>query len=382
MCSLIYLIITGLLFVLYATAILMYRAWFIKLKQFQVPASYTPSTSFSIIIPARDESKNIVLCLQSILDNDYPDHLYEIIVVDDHSVDDTSLLIQQLQTKHPNLRLIRLADEIDGQILNAYKKKAIEKAIGLSNNQWIITTDADCFTKQEWLKNFDAYIQKTNHVLVAAPVVFIKENNVLSMFQYIDFLSLQGITAASVSAGFHTMCNGANLAYQKAAFNAVDGFKDIDHIASGDDMFLMNKIKKQYPDGLGYLFAEKATVSTHPMPSWKAFLNQRIRWASKADKLKDRSVLLVLVLVYLFNLLIFLMPLIAIFNHSFIVYCLIALLLKTVIELSFAIPVGRFFGQSFVWWFPLLQPIHIAYTVLAGWLGKFGSYKWKGRKVK
>ena len=370
------------MFLLYATAILMYRAWFIKLKQFKIPASYTPSNSFSIIIPARDESTNIINCLHTIFDNDYPENLYEIIVVDDHSIDDTSLLVQQLQSNHSNILLIRLADEIDGQLLNAYKKKAIEKAIALSKHEWIITTDADCFTKKHWLKNFDAYIQDTNHVLVAAPVVFMKENNVLSMFQYIDFLSLQGITAASVSAGFHTMCNGANLAYQKAAFNAVDGFKDIDHLASGDDMFLMNKIKKEFPYGLGYLFTEQATVSTHPMPTWKAFLNQRIRWASKADKLKDKSVLLVLILVYLFNLLIFLMPLMAIFNTSFIIYCLIALLLKTVIELSFAIPVGRFFGQSFVWWFPFLQPIHIAYTVLAGWLGKFGSYKWKGRKVK
>ncbi len=382
MWSLIYLLVLGFLFVLYASAILMYRYWFVKLKQFVVPSNFTPQTSFSILIPARNEEDNIVDCLTSILSNHYPKDLYEIIVIDDHSTDNTSLLVQQLQAVNSNVRLLRLADEIDGQLLNAYKKKAIEKAIGIATKDWIITTDADCFTPKEWLRNFAAYIQETNHVLVAAPVVFFKKPNVLSMFQYIDFLSLQGITAASVSAGFHTMCNGANLAYQKDAFLAVDGFKDIDHIASGDDMFLMNKIKKQFPKGLGYLFAQKATVSTHPMPSWNAFLNQRIRWASKADKLKDKSVLLVLVLVYFFNLLIFLMPVMAFFNPSFIGYCLIALLLKTIIELSFALPVGRFFGQSFVWCFPLLQPIHIAYTVVAGWLGKFGSYKWKGRSVK
>ncbi len=382
MWSLIYLMVLGFLFVLYASAILMYRYWFVKLKQFVVPSNFTPQTSFSILIPARNEEDNIVDCLNSILNNHYPKDLYEIIVIDDHSTDNTSLLVQQLQATNSNVRLLRLADEIDGQLLNAYKKKAIEKAIGIATKDWIITTDADCFTSKEWLQNFAAYIQETNHVLVAAPVVFFKKPNVLSMFQYIDFLSLQGITAASVSAGFHTMCNGANLAYQKAAFLAVDGFKDIDHIASGDDMFLMNKIKKQFPKGLGYLFAQKATVSTHPMTSWNAFLNQRIRWASKADKLKDKSVLLVLVLVYFFNLLIFLMPVMAFFNPAFIGYCLTALLLKTIIELSFALPVGRFFGQSFVWWFPLLQPIHIAYTVVAGWLGKFGSYKWKGRSVK
>lgn len=382
MWSTIYLSILGFLFLLYATAILMYRYWFVKLKQYKVPEKFVPSTSFSIIIPARNESSNIVSCLQTIFNNDYPKELYEIIVVDDHSTDNTSALVQELQKTYSNLKLLRLADEIDGQLLNAYKKKAIEKAINLASKDWIITTDADCFMQKEWLRNFAAYIQETGHVLVAAPVVFLKENNVLSMFQYIDFLSLQGITAASVSAGFHTMCNGANLAYQKAAFNAVGGFRDIDHIASGDDMLLMNKIKKQYPDGLGYLYAQQATVATHPMPSWKAFLNQRVRWASKADQLKDKSVLLVLVLVYFFNLLIFLMPLMALFNIHYLLYCLIALLLKTVIELSFSIPVGRFFGQSFVWWFPLLQPIHITYTVVAGWLGKFGSYQWKGRNVK
>ena len=382
MWSTIYLSILGFLFLLYATAILMYRYWFVKLKQYKVPEKFVPSTSFSIIIPARNESSNIVSCLQTIFNNEYPIELYEIIVVDDHSTDNTSALVLELQKTYSNLKLLRLADEIDGQLLNAYKKKAIEKAINLASKDWIITTDADCFMQKEWLRNFAAYIQETGHVLVAAPVVFLKENNVLSMFQYIDFLSLQGITAASVSAGFHTMCNGANLAYQKAAFNAVGGFRDIDHIASGDDMLLMNKIKKQYPDGLGYLYAQQATVATHPMPSWKAFLNQRVRWASKADQLKDKSVLLVLVLVYFFNLLIFLMPLMALFNVHYLLYCLIALLLKTVIELSFSIPVGRFFGQSFVWWFPLLQPIHITYTVVAGWLGKFGSYQWKGRNVK
>lgn len=111
------------------------------------------------------------------------------------------------------------------------------------------------------------------------------------MFQYIDFVSLQGITAASVSAGFHAMCNGANLAYRKDVFYRVNGFKGIDNIASGDDMLLMNKIKHEFPNAIGFLFSKDAIVSTSPMPDWKAFFNQRIRWASKADKYKDKTVL-------------------------------------------------------------------------------------------
>jgi len=71
----------------------MYRYWFVKLKQFVVPANFSPQTSFSIIIPARNESNNIVGCLQSILNNNYPKDLYEIIVIDDHSTDNTSELV-------------------------------------------------------------------------------------------------------------------------------------------------------------------------------------------------------------------------------------------------------------------------------------------------
>lgn len=44
------------------------------------------------------------------------------------------------------------------------------------------------------------------------------------------------------------MCNGANLAYERKAFNEVNGFAGVDHIASGDDMLLMHKIGKQYPE--------------------------------------------------------------------------------------------------------------------------------------
>ena len=98
------------------------------------------------------------------------------------------------------------------------------------------------------------------------------------------------------------MCNGANLAYSKAIFYAVDGFKGIDNIASGDDMLLMDKIQKQYPGSIGFLFSDNSIVQTLPMPTWKDFINQRIRWASKAGKYKDIKIIAVLVLVYLFNL--------------------------------------------------------------------------------
>jgi cellulose synthase/poly-beta-1,6-N-acetylglucosamine synthase-like glycosyltransferase len=145
----------------------------------------------------------------------------------------------------------------------------------------------------------------------------------------------------------------------------------------------MYKVYKQHPKEVHFLFAKEAIVTTEPMQNWKDFFNQRIRWASKADKFDDKRILAVLAFIYLFNL-VFLVLLIASFWFPmFLIILLVMVILKTIIELRFMIPVADFFGEEkLLYWFPVMQPVHIAYTIIAGWLGKFGKYKWKGRMVK
>lgn len=375
-------IVLILLFILYGILIYLYRVWFLKLKPFVVDATHLPQTTFTVIIPARNEAANIETCLHSVLEQNYPSPLFEVIVIDDHSTDATAEIVCKLQLQYANLKLIRLADELNGEIVNAYKKKAIEKAIEKASGNWIVTTDADCIIKKNWLLYYDAYIQKTNTVFIGAPVLFNKHASILSMLQYIDFMGMQTITAAAVSAGFHSMCNGANLAYKKAVFYEVNGFKGIDTIASGDDMLLMNKIKQKYPSSIGFIFSKEVIVTTEPMPTWKSFFNQRIRWASKSDQYKDKSVFGVLVLVYFLNLSLLVCGILALFNSTCAIYFFSGLIIKTLIELMFLIPAQKFFEDQFLSWFPFLQPFHIIYIVAAGWLGKFGNYRWKERNVK
>lgn len=380
----IFLILLAFLLVGYATIILLYRKWFLQLQPFNISKNFIATTHFSIIIPARNEALNIKNCLLSIIQQNYPTTLFEIIVIDDHSTDETSVIVEQLQQQFKNIKLIKLADVLNGKILNAYKKKAIESAIQYASGQWIITTDADCIVKENWLATFNEFIQKNKTVFIAAPIAFTNNRSLLQSFQYIDFMSMQGITAASVHAGFHNMCNGANLAYKKDIFFEVNGFKGIDNIASGDDMLLMNKIKAKYKNEVSFLFSNDAIVTTHPMPSWKSFFNQRIRWASKAEqfKTKDNNIFLVLVLVYLFNVGLFVLPFLSFINFHCLYYWFLFIFFKTLAELAFALPVAKFFGQRFIWWFPFLQPIHIVYIVASGWLGKFGTFSWKDRNVK
>lgn len=376
------MLLSVMLLLAYSILILTYYKNFIHLKEFHLSEQVEPVNSFSIIIPARNEEENIKSCVTSIFQNNYPAALFEVIVADDFSIDNTARIVTDLQKNYCNLKLIKLSDVVKDKI-NSYKKKAIELAINESKNVWIITTDADCTVQQQWLQLFNAFIQTHQPVFIAAPVIFKNSGSLISIFQCLDFMTLQGITAASVSAGFHSMCNGANLAYKKEAFYEVDGFKGIDNIASGDDMLLMHKIQKKYSNKTGYLFNAKAVVSTLPMPDWRGFINQRLRWASKATSYKDKRIFAALLLVYFFNLYLFILLIASILNSSLFIYWLILIAVKTLVELIFLIPVTHFFNQKkLLFWFVIMQPIHITYTVLSGFLGTFGKYEWKGRNVK
>lgn len=367
----------------YGLLIESYRRWFLKIKPFTISSSAQPSIFFSVIIPARNEEDRIGKCLQTVSAQNYPQELFEVIVADDFSTDNTADIVRSFQKQFPNICLLQLEKLLQHKQLNSYKKKAIELAIEQAKGDWIVTTDADCIVNNNWLMNFEQFIQKNNSVFVAAPVKFINTGSFVSRFQCLDFMSLQGITAAAVQQGFHSMCNGANLAYNKSAFYEVNGFKGIDEIASGDDMLLMHKIYLKYKKQVHFLFSELAIVETLPMHTWKAFFNQRIRWASKADKFDDKRIIAVLLFIYLFNLSFLLLPFAGIWFKNIALYWVAMMVAKTIIELRFMVPVARFFKETkLLWWFPVMQPLHILYTVIAGWLGKFGNYTWKGRVVK
>ncbi len=368
------LYITIGLLVTYSILILFYRAGWRELKPFS-QIDLEPSIRISVIIPARNEEKNIGKLLSSLEKQTYPPHLFEVIVVDDHSTDNTADVVNS----YSFAKLIRL--EIEN--INSYKKKAIETGITVAGGDLIVTTDADCIVPGNWLKTIASFKEKTNAVFIAAPVVLENESNLLQTFQTLDFLVLQGITAASVQKKFHNMCNGANLAYERKIFFEVNGFTGIDHIASGDDMLLMQKIVQRFPGKVSYLLSKDAIVTTQAAKTWKEFFSQRIRWASKATDYNDIKIFSSLFLVYFFNCALLALFISGFWMHSLWVGLTVILILKTILELTFIYPVAKFYNkQNLIKWFPFFQPVHIVYTVIAGWLGVFGSFEWKGRRVK
>jgi cellulose synthase/poly-beta-1,6-N-acetylglucosamine synthase-like glycosyltransferase len=375
-------ILTGVfLGLIYVACLVFYRQSWKSIPTYH-PGKILPHTFITVIIPARDEEENIGALLNCLKAQDYPSDLFEVIVIDDHSTDKTPDIVNGMND--PRIHLLSLKDHLSpGERLNSYKKKAIEIAIGQSKGDLIVTTDADCLVTPQWLSLFGSFYQQENPVFMAAPVAYMDETSFLKVFQSLDFMTLQGITGASVHKSVHTMCNGANLAYSKAAFYEVGGFRNIDAIASGDDMLLMHKMYLKYPDRIRFLKSENIIVRTAPMPTWKTFINQRIRWASKADKYDDKRIIWVLAMVYFWNVWFLVTGICSIFIPGLWKTGLIFLGINTIIEMWYLWPVASFFGKkALLWYFPLAEPFHILYTIVAGWLGKFGTYQWKGRQVK
>ncbi|MDI9320341.1 MAG: glycosyltransferase [Phycisphaerales bacterium] len=374
------IVIVGFFLCLYVLLLLLYRIGYQLQQSFIIrDVHFTTKTKISVVVAARNESANIEKCIQHILRQNYPQHLFELIIVDDFSTDDTVQLVRNFDSK--NLRLLSLVDYLDpSERIIAYKKKALSIGIEHSEGSLIVTTDADCWMQSNWLKNIAALQEQSAAQMIVAPVRFRPNSSILQLFQSLDFTTMQGITAATIRLNLGIMCNGANVAFTRKAYDDVKGYDGVDDIISGDDYLLMMKIKKRYPQGIQYLKSKEAIVDTLPQFTWYSFLQQRIRWASKMGKYEDTKTSIILLLVYLFNCL-----LAALFLISFIIpdyFCVsfLYLMIKIIFELLFLWPVAKLFNTRFqLLAFPFLQPLHILYIIVAGFLSRIGRFEWKSR---
>lgn len=378
-----------ILFILYALIILLAVWGFLFVKTNTGPVREPGIFRCSILIPARNEAQHILQCLASIERQNTDQVSYEIIVLDDFSEDDTVSIVTSFFQQYPIGRLIRLAEHIpDRDAINSFKKKAIEIGVAHAAFEWIVQTDADCTVGENWLQTLAHHARNDQVHFLAAPVVLTGGSSsffqkLLYGFQSIDFMTMQGITAATHYFQVGNMCNGANLAFRKSSFQAINGFHEIDGIASGDDMLLLHKMLKQFPGSSRYIKSGPAIVSTAAQPTLYSFIQQRIRWSSKAAQYKDKRLTWILSIVYLYNLWLLILCIFSIFHTHYLHLLLYLFCGKVLTEYLLVIPVSIFFSRTKqLLLFPFLQPLHILYIVTAGFLGMTGKYQWKGRTVK
>lgn len=339
-----------------------------------------PKTRVSILIAARNEEEKIGLTLDDILAQDYDSELTEIIVIDDHSTDQTASIIRSYADR--GVKLIQLNES---NALNSYKKKAIQTAIGQSTGQLMITTDADCRMGPNWLSTVVDYYETKGYKMISSPVAYFEEKSLFERLQSLEFAYLIGLGASTIGNNNPSTCNGANLAYEKEAFFEVGGFTGIDDLASGDDELLLHKMAALYEGKIGFLKNSDAIVYTHAKPTLREFIQQRKRWASKSTRYKDKAVIILGLSIWLFNFSIIVNLLLAIIfpQGESIWFLAVQLLSKLFVEFVFLASVTSFFKRKqLLALLPILNPFHILYFIYIGIAGNSGKYNWKDRMVK
>lgn len=370
-------IVTLLLSGLYVLVMLYLIIGWARLKR--PPAKLNSfKTKVTVLIAARDEEEKISLTIDDLLAQDYPKHLTEIIIVDDHSADRTAEIIAGYAQQ--GIKLLRLQED---KPLNSYKKKAIATAIGISTGDFMVATDADCRMGPQWLSSIISYYESGDFVMISSPVTYFEERSLFERLQTLEFSYLVAVGASYIGNNYASTCNGANFAYRKDIFYEVGGFKGIDDLASGDDELLLQKVAQKYQSRIGFLRSRDAIVYTHAKHTLKEFLNQRRRWASKSTKYKDKRIVALAVGIWFFNVLLLTNAFLSFFSEHFFKVFLLQFIIKIIFETVFLLPVNTFFKRPWlVGLLVILSPIHILYMFYVGIIGNTRKYVWKGRTVR
>lgn len=365
----------------YVSIITLFTIGWFRLKTYY-PTTRKLSTKVSVIIATRNEEENIQLCLNDLIVQDFDKNLFEIIIVDDFSTDKTTFIIENIiKSTSVNIQLYDLKNETLGKFS---KKEAIQKAIEKSNGELIITTDADCRFNSKWISTYVDYYENSGGKMISGPVCFHDKITLGGRLQSLEFLSLISSGAGAISIGKPIMCNGANLAYSKTAFYRIKGFDKNMEYSSGDDIFLLQNMRKAFGSkSIGFLKNENAIVYTKPQNSVKGFLNQRIRWTSKSRGYQNFFLILTAFSVLLFNLSIISSIIIGLFYTHSLLFAIILFAIKFIVDFPILLGITSFTKQKKLLYFFLpLQFIYPFYIIVIGVLGNLLNFNWKDRKFK
>ena len=354
---------------------------FDRVKIFEL-SDMDPKTRFSVLVPFRNEEKNLPALLASIATLNYPKDYFEIIFVDDDSDDNSVPLIDAfLQKTGIAPAHIQVIKNI--RTTESPKKDAITLAISIAKHDWIVTTDADSVLPKYWLDSFDEFIQKQEPDLIAAPVTYTNVKGFLQNFQLLDVLSLQGATIGAFGINKPFLCNGANLAYKKQLFNTLNGFQGNSEIASGDDVFLLEKATRHKASKVAYLKCKQVVVSSSALSSRKELIEQRVRWAAKSSAYKNLFGKLAGFIILVENaLIICCLALlgIGILTPKELLYVFI---IKFSIDLLLLHKAAEFFDQKNHLKHYFLSALYYPFfSVYVAFIAVFKGYSWKGRSYR
>lgn len=347
----------------------LYGFYKLKYKKSELSTSIDRVT---IIVAFKNEENNLPVLIKSLVDQSCQQ--FDVLLIDDNSTDNSYYIANNLTSQLKNFSLYKNN--------SSSKKRAIEQAISLAKTSGIITTDADCIIPNNWIQTIINSSVIVLNDMVIMPVLMTPANNsFLSHFQCNDYAALQMTTVGMAGINNEIMCSGANLYFTKQLYNSCKLSLCFEQL-SGDDMFLMLEAKRQNYK-ISYLLNSYTAVKTPSEIGLTNFINQRIRWGSKAKHYSDKGVItvgLITIITYLFlwiNII-----------ESFIIYknlniTVAFFIIITICNYSLIKIFLHFFKQqNRIKYFFLSQLFYILYFPLITLLSFIGKYKWKQTKVK
>jgi len=355
-----------------------------------------PLTTISIIVPYRNEEETIIRCLTCLSKQKYPAGLFEIIAVDDHSTDASFRLVEAFSKSNASCVLRPLSHSS-----NEGKKAALNLGISASASELILTIDADCSMGENMLSDLVAFYEKYHPKMIIGPVAMENDvpewlpnetandticetlKNPLHEFQDMEFSCISAFSAVYCDRGKPFLCNGANLAYQRAAFIEAAGFSGNLHLSSGDDTFLLKKFQNLFPGQIRFLKSSRAIVQTLPQKNVFDFLQQRVRWASKSFADTNPVSRLVALRVAAINILLLVNLILSIFYGKFAAVFVSIFIVKSAVDYRLLTNVSGFFKKRFRFIQVLANALfYPLYSLIILFLSLRLKYEWKGRKTR
>ena len=368
-----------LLFILIVTAycivIIKFSNSIYYYNNIKVESNFQPNVS--IVISARNEEKNIGNLIDLLLKQDYPKNKIEILVANDRSIDNTEKILKAYSKNNINIKELNIYETPIGW---ANKKWALNQLIDLSKSDIILQIDADCIPTKMWVKTMTNYFCNNNVGFVAGCSPLIHNDKFLNNLFQMESLVQEAVNAGAILNNMVLSCTGRNIAFRKKYFDLIEGYAGNEHISSGDDDLLLQKMAIETNCIIRYSINENSLVDSYAPYKFSDFINQRLRFASKAFlyyKIKTTFELKAIsILIYLTNMIFLISCLLVLSFYSY--FFLVPIILKMTADLLFSfifmLKVKRNWSfKSYL----ILTALYPLYVILFGTLGPLIKVDWK-----
>ena len=335
-----------------------YALFFFARLSFYKSKNGTFNEGVSVIICAKDESENLAKNLPSFLEQDYAP--FEVIVVNDQSIDGTKYLLQDFEKKYKNLKVVTIDDHI---ISRVGKKLALAIGIKTAQYDYVLLSDADCETvSKNWISKMTSSFNENDVVLGISP--YKKKKGLLNMFIRFDEFIVMMQYLSFTLAKTPYMGVGRNLGYKKSLFFSVKGFASHMHVASGDDDLFIQEVATR--SNIGIQIDSEADILSTPKESYLDWSFQKRRHVSTSKYYKKSHK--IFLFFFPFSQALFWISSIVLFVfHSFLISCPIDIIfISSLFFLRFLIYYFIYFNAmkklrhfDLYFFFPLIEFAHL-----------------------